>query len=210
MCGAYGAFQGPNEYWKKRYELIIDEDWDWYSYNVRPTQEAVVIIRQSPKRAIKLKFGIDASWKPGMMLINAKSETVNTLRTFRKMFLENRCLIPASFFYEWQRLKDMKQPYAFAVKDEKTFSFAGIHNEKGFVILTTTPNELISQIHNRMPLILQKGEDEELWLNPDTTENQLLTLLKPYPSEKMKKWPVSSLVNTAKNNFPELLNEVKL
>jgi putative SOS response-associated peptidase YedK len=123
------------------------------------------------------------------------------------MFREGRCLIPATHFFEWQKLADGKQPFAFALSEQKAFAFAGVYNDSGFVILTTLPNTLMEPVHNRMPCILAKDVEDD-WLNPDTSEDQLIAMLKPYPADQMKKWPVSSLVNKPQNNFPEILKPI--
>lgn len=207
MCGAFGmggySGFGASINILLRFELENKPHWK-ESYNIRPTQEALIVTRNSPNKGVISKFGIKAPWDEGKLLINAQSETVAEKRTFKKMFRETRCLIPATWFFEWKRLEDGKQPYAFSLKSEEVFSFAGIYNDSGFVILTSRPNSLMEDIHNRMPCIL-KPEDEDIWLNPDTNENHLLELLSPYPPDDMKRWAVSTLVNKPANNFPEIL-----
>lgn len=207
MCGAFGfsGFGGSTSV-TLRYGLSnkpkIRE-----SYNIRPSLPALVVTRNSPNHGDYMSFGIPAPWNEKQLLINAKSETVAELRTFAKMFRESRCIIPATFFFEWKKTKEGKQPFAFALKDNKPFSFAGIYRNEGFVILTTKPNSIMEDVHNRMPVMLSQ-EDEDLWLNPDTEETHLLEMLEPYPTSKMKKWAVSSLVNRPTNNSPEVLKEV--
>ena len=100
-----------------------------------------------------------------------------------------------------------EQPYAFGLKDGAVFSFAGLYTDQGFVILTTRPNHLMEDVHTRMSVLL-RPEDEGMWLNPDSEEDRLLQLLIPHPDADMKRWPVSSLVNKASNNFPEILAPV--
>lgn len=205
MCGRYGTIAPKDdvEVWE-RYELS-NKPKIQTTYNIAPTMKGLVVHRNSPNIGEYLPFGIEASWKPGMRLINAKSETVAELRTFSKMFRESRCLVPASFFFEWQKNDDGKQPYCFKVKGEDIFSFAGIYRpEEGFVIITTKPNSIMKPVHDRMPCILTK-QDEEIWLNPDTPENQLMELLDPFPANHMETYKVSSLVNTPRNQSSEII-----
>lgn len=207
MCGRYGFTKKSDL--KRRYDLAYDDEiLEWReSYNIAPTQPAVIITKNSPNAAHIRKFGIKAPWKESMLLINAQSETVIEKRTYKTMFRESRCLIPADFFYEWKKTTDGKQPYAFSLQDEGIMSFAGIYNDEGFVILTGKPNELMKDVHDRHPIILRK-EDEETWLNLDTDEDQLMNLLRPYPASEMKKWEVSTAVNSPRNNSSEIIRPV--
>ncbi len=207
MCGRYGTIAPKDEVevWK-RFELS-NKPKIQTTYNIAPTMKGLVVHRNSPNIGEYLAFGIE-SWKPGMKLINAKSETVAELRTFSKMFRETRCLIPASFFFEWQKTDHGKQPYCFRVKERDMFSFAGIYRPgEGFVILTTTPNSLMEPVHNRMPVILDE-KDEEIWLNPDSKEEYLLEMLKPYPNSKMEAIQVSDLVNSPRNQNLDILKPI--
>ncbi len=209
MCAAVGIYgERAADYWQRKYELNKFPEHDWKSYNIRPSQETNIIVRNSPTKMVRLQFGIKAPWNDKQLLINAQSETVAEKRSFVKMFREGRGILPADVFYEWKKLHDGKQPYAFALKNEETMSIAVIHNDEGFVILTTSPNHLMEDVHNRMPCLI-KDKDIDDWLNPDTEDEQLLKMLSPYPDSEMKKWPISSLVNKPQNNFPEVLKEVK-
>lgn len=212
MCGAYG-FLGVSGFQKSinlalRYNLLNNPK-PRDSYNIRPTMEALVISRNSPNKGSYLKFGIEAPWKEGMLLINAKSETVGELRTYKKMFMEDRCLIPASFFFEWKiNDKDTKTPFLFRLKSKDPFSFAGIHNNAGFVILTVKPNDLVSDVHNRMPVILKK-ELEDVWLNPESTESDLTDCMTAYPEDEMETYAVGNYVSSASNQGEEVIKPVE-
>ena len=211
MCGAYG-FLGTSGFQKSvnlllRYQLdnnIKPED----GWNIRPSMKALIITRNSPNTGVMSTFGYKPPWSESMMLINAKSETVAELPTYKKMFRESRCLVPASYFFEWQKSEGMKQPYCIKVKNNNAFSFAGLYNDQGFVIITTKPNELMEPIHNRMPVILTEKEEEE-WLNHDTSEDRLISMLTPFPADKMEAYPVSSLVNSAKIQSKEVIVPIK-
>lgn len=218
MCGRYGFTIKDDKEILNRFE-IESLDFELKSnYNVAPTQEMPIVERHSPNSLKLRKWGIFPSFMNGGMLINAQSEKLATSGVWKKAFLENRCIVPASFFYEWKKLSDGKQPYLIKPKNQKLFGFAGIivkyhdkekKEKEGYIIITTTPNSLMEEIHNRMPVILRK-EDEEDWLNPDNAEtDKLLSLLTPYPANNMEAYPVSTLVNSPKNNFPELLKPIK-
>jgi len=212
MCGAFGftgkkTFKSQEEL-KSRYQLNNSPELQDL-FNIRPSMKALVITRNSPNTGKLLNYGIKASWDEKKLLINAKSETVSTLRTFKNLFLNNRCLVPASYFFEWKRLEDGKIPYCIRVKVEKSISFAGLHTDNGFVILTTKPNKLMEDIHNRMPVILHR-DDEDRWLDPKSSEGTLTDLFAPFPEKEMEAYPVSSLVNSPKNQSDAILRKAKI
>ena len=191
-------------------------------YNIAPSQPvaAIVQLHNEPKRKLHwLRWGLIPSWAKdpaiGYKLINARAETASEKPSFRSAFKHRRCLIPSDGFYEWQRLegsKSKKQPYYFSLTDNTPFAFAGLwerwESKEGDIvetctILTTDANDLVSPIHDRMPAILSP-EDYNLWLDPNfTRSDSLQAMLKPYPAEAMKVYPVSSTVNSPKNDSPE-------
>jgi putative SOS response-associated peptidase YedK len=201
MCGAYGfgGFSGFKDSINILLRLQIQNKLDLQeSPNIRPSMKALAVHKNSPNTGEYIKFGFPTPWDETKLLINAKSETAPRLRTFFGMFREGRCLVPATHYFEWKKNDDgSKTPYVFRLKDEKVFCFAGLYNEKGFVILTTRPNPKAAKVHHRMPCILSK-DDEEKWLNKETEELDLIRLLDPFPEEKMEAYAVSSLVNSAK------------
>lgn len=209
MCAALGFIEIQD--WLNRYEAENPRKIVVYaSYNIRPGKEALTIIRRSPNRGELMKFAFKAPWNEKLLLINAKAENLLTSRVWRSMFRENRCLVPVSFWYEWQVLREekMKQPWAFGLRSGEPFAFAGLYTEANeFVIITTEPKEtFFSAVHPRQPVGLSR-EAEKIWLDPDATEEQLLSCLAPQPAEIMKKWRISSLVNKAANDFPEIIKE---
>lgn len=149
--------------------------------------------------------------------INARAETLEEKPSFAESFLRRRCLIPADGFYEWKRRGKWKQPYFFQMQDESQFAFAGIWDrwERGdrsitsCAIITTTPNELLSEIHDRMPVILL-ASDQEAWLRHDADPRELKTMLAPYPADAMKSFPVSEKVNSALVDEPQLVEPIEL
>ena len=201
MCGAYGlggysGFKGSVNILLRlqlQNKIILQE-----SPNIRPSMKALTVHRNSPNTGEYIEFGFPTPWDENKLLINAKSETAPRLRTFSQMFRHGRCLIPATHYFEWKKNDDgSKTPYVFRVKDEKLFCFAGLYNEKGFVILTTRPNKKAAKVHHRMPCILSKA-DEDMWLDKQTEELDLIRLLDPFPEGKMEAYAVGTLVNSAK------------
>lgn len=189
-------------------------------YNIAPTQP-VAAVRLSPdsgKRELTFfHWGLIPSWSKdpqiGSRLINARAETVTEKPSFRTAFKRRRCLIPATGFYEWQRLGNRKQPMFVQAREGEVFAFAGLwetwHNGDGSeivscTILTTEPNELMRGIHNRMPVIIEPA-DYTMWLDPGPDPEDALHLLRPYPADQMNAWPVSTFVNNPRNEGPECI-----
>src|SRR5690606_22287147 len=160
------------------------------------------------------QFGLIPFWAKENKgyVINARAETIFEKTMFKKGVIERRCLIPASFFFEWKKTPELKIPYAISLKDSELFSFAGIYVENenegnkipSFAIITTAHNSLMKPIYDRMPVILSKDEEDE-WLDPDMVEPERIEkFLDPYPTDKMKAWKISSLVNKPQNDFKEI------
>lgn len=212
MCGRYGFTIKNEKEVLDRFDIETVNFELHASYNVAPTQEMPVVERHSPNSLHLRTWGIQPGWLK-KLLINAQAEKLAASSVWKKAFIESRCIIPASFFYEWKRLPDGKQPYLIKLKNQDLFGFAGLlinyHDEKkenklGYVIITTQANHLMENIHIRMPVILRK-ENESEWLNPDNGEiEKLLQLLDPYPESEMEAYPISSQVNSPNNNFPEI------
>jgi putative SOS response-associated peptidase YedK len=160
-----------------------------------------------------MRWGLVPSWakdpSTGYKTINARAETVATTAWFREPFKSQRCLIPADGFYEWVRNGKTKQPYCFEVNDGELFAFAGLwdrwRNPQGDVvesctILTTTPNSLLADIHDRMPVILNP-DHYDLWLDPAFRNTASVSeMLKPFDATIMRRYPVSARVNHVQNN----------
>ncbi len=145
-------------------------------------------------------------------MINARAETLLQKPSFRSPFKKQRCLVLTDGFYEWEKTSDGKVPHRISMKDNEPFAFAGIwevwktpggEDVKSFSIITTEPNELMKPLHNRMPVIL-KQENEEKWLQEiDISEAQ--KMLEPYPFEDLEAYPISTLVNSPRNNTEEII-----
>jgi putative SOS response-associated peptidase YedK len=219
MCGRYGFTYDSEDEFKKRF-LIGETSFDLVNnYNVAPTHEMPVIERHSPNSVHLRKWGIQPSWSP-MTLINSKIEKLTGSRFWQKPFTTSRVIIPASYFIEWQKLEDGKQAYVIRPKSKDLFGFAGLLvsgidkngiEQTGYTIITQEAGKFMNRIHHRQPSILRK-DDEDAWLNPDNVEPEnLLKLLAPYPYDvEMEMYPVSSLVNTPKNNFPEVIKPLDM
>jgi putative SOS response-associated peptidase YedK len=152
-------------------------------------------------------------------MINARSETAAEKPAFRAAFRRRRCLVVADGFYEWQKTNGTKQPFYIRFRDTQPFAFAGLWEHwKGLdeqvidscTLLTTQPNDLLRQVHNRMPVILQP-RDYDLWLDPEVQKPELLQpLLLPYPPEEMDAYPVSRYVNSPDNDTPKCIEPLPL
>jgi putative SOS response-associated peptidase YedK len=187
-------------------------------FNIAPSQPVLAIPNDGQKRADFFLWGLIPSWAKdpaiGERLINARGETLAEKPAFRGGFKYKRCLVLADGFYEWkaQPGSKTKTPYFIHLQNRQPFAFAGLWDEwrapdgsiiKSCAIITTAPNELMTPIHNRMPVILRPN-DYAQWLDsaPRTPES-LLPFIKPYPAGEMTAYPVSTLVNSPQNERPE-------
>ena len=192
------------------------------SFNVAPRQDVLAVVRDGDDRRMTwLRWGLIPFWAKdptiGERLINARAESVSSKPAFRAAFRRRRCLIAADGFYEWQRRGEQKTPMYIHLKSVQPFAFAGLHETwtspsgeriESCAIITTSPNELVAPIHDRMPVILLPQE-HSLWLDPSVQDAAVLQpLLRPYPAEEMEAYQVSRLVNSPHNNSPELLQPV--
>jgi putative SOS response-associated peptidase YedK len=195
------------------------------SYNVAPQsmQPIVRLDGETGQRELTImRWGLIPFWSKdghaGYSTINARAETVATSATYREAFKRRRCLVPADFFYEWQKVDaKTKQPYAIALKDGSLFAFAGLWEtwkdkatgevKETYTIITTDPNELMEPYHDRMPVILHPN-DYERWMAPGDPAQLPADLLRPYGTDEMKAWKVSSDVGNVRNNRPDLFVEL--
>ncbi len=186
-------------------------------YNIAPSQNVLAIADFGKGREARmLTWGLIPSWSTdGKGFINARAETLEEKPRFSESFRLRRCLIPADGFFEWKRTGREKRPFYFQWRDEPPFAFAGIWDtwsNRGDVvtscaIITTAANELVDELHDRMPAILL-DEFQDAWLDPTTDRAVLTRMLKPFPSLRMKKHPVSSSVNSPDNDSADLLVRV--
>jgi|WetSurSiteA1Bulk_404760.scaffolds.fasta_scaffold01444_3 putative SOS response-associated peptidase YedK len=189
------------------------------SYNVAPAQDIIIINNLGVKQLVKCHWGFIPNWAKdlsvGYKMINARVETVTEKQSFKAAFRKHRCLVIANGFYEWQKDKKRKIPVYIHLKSGNLFGFAGLYNvwtspegEKicTCTILTTESNEIISAIHDRMPVIVPRYK-EDIWLDPEIEDVELLKdFLRPFPSEEMVLTRVSDRVNSPRFNSPENIN----
>ena len=196
------------------------------NYNLAPSQKTVVLRIADGERAFpSFRWGLVPAWAKslkdisGYSLINAKSEEITEKRSYKGPFERRRLICPVSSFFEWQkRGTGPKAPYCIRLKNEPIMSLAGIWEHwkskesaeevYSFAIITTDANKLMTKIHNRMPVILDRS-DEDIWLDPENNNvKELQKLLKPCPSEWLEAYEISPMVNSPKNNSPEILQPV--
>jgi putative SOS response-associated peptidase YedK len=226
MCGRYRLSrrkQLVEEYFEAGSEQANSEEEDWSPrYNVAPTQPVATVRQAGASRVLSMmRWGMVPSWAKdisiGGGLINARSESLLDKPAFRDAFRTRRCLIPADGFYEWKKAGKERQPYHFGMKDDALFAFAGLWDRwrsptgqmlESCSILTTVPNELLKDVHDRMPVILA-SRHYRTWLTAPATELQRLAdILVPLDANLMKRYAVSALVNKAQNEAPECAQEV--
>jgi putative SOS response-associated peptidase YedK len=191
-------------------------------YNVSPSQ-FVPVARASDKGGPgteMMKWGFVPFWtkgKPKLAPINAKSETLATGRMFRQAFDRRRCLVPTDGFYEWKGAKPPKQPYYIHRRDGQPFAFAGLWERREpedadavdtFTILTTSPNKLMAEIHNRMPVILAEKEYDR-WVDARKPGADVADLLKPFPVKELEAFTVNTQVNNVRNQGAELIERLR-
>jgi putative SOS response-associated peptidase YedK len=216
MCGRFSiaGLEGIEE----RFQLKIEFPDLKPNYNVAPSQDVPVIVNNGSNQLALFKWGLIPFWGKdpsiGHKMINARAETVDEKPSFKTCLQRKRCLIVADGFYEWKKEGSTKRPHRIILKNKELFGFAGLWNTwksptgeiiNSCSIITTTPNELMAPIHNRMPVILPR-EVEQVWLDQGITDSYFLkSLLRPYPADLMIAYEVSAFVNSVKNNGPECL-----
>jgi len=196
----------------------IDE-WDidyMPSYNVAPSQDIIIAIDKGKRQLIKSRWGFLPSWakdiSDGYKMINARAESVAEKPSFKQAFHKQRCLVLADGFFEWKKEGKIKKPYLIRLKSEQPFAMAGLYNKwispdgeeiMTNTIITTESNDLIRPLHDRMPVILPEDNYAD-WLISDIVDpSSLLKMLKPYPSDELEVYEVTSKVNSPAVNTPE-------
>ena len=220
MCGRFTLTVSPDELQAAFPNFVIPVDLP-PSYNIAPSQPIPVVLNDGENQLDFVRWGLVPFWtKPDKVgkfaLINARSETAAEKASFKTPFRRRRCLILTDGFFEWSKSTTGKgkTPYYITLKDQSPFAFAGLWDSwnspegdqlKTACILTTSPNEVVKPIHDRMPVILPK-DHYQTWLNPDETKPEVLQpLMIPYPGEEMQAYPVSTYVNSPKNNSPQCI-----
>lgn len=195
-------------------------------YNIAPTQSVLIIrtVASSVRREVAMvHWGLIPPWATdpaiGNRMINARAESLVEKSAFRTPLLKRRCLIPADGFYEWKKLptagkKALKQPYYIHRKDNRLLAFAGLwerwrddagHAVDSCTIITTRPNALMKDIHDRMPAIILP-QAYAAWLDPNHSEaSGVLPMLEPVPASVLEAHPVGPLVNRPQNDSPDCM-----
>ncbi|WP_151735954.1 SOS response-associated peptidase ['Paenibacillus yunnanensis' Narsing Rao et al. 2020] len=190
-------------------------------YNAAPMQMVPAVIHDGMHNKLgQLRWGLVPSWakdaRIGSKMINARAETLLEKASFRKLVVSRRCIIPVDSFYEWKSSGSSKQPMRIMLRDESIFSLAGLYdiwvdtdgNKLGTcTIITTEPNHLMAEIHDRMPVILPREAEAE-WLDRGNRDvPALMDLLRPFDAGLMRAYPVSPEVGNVRNNYKELIKE---
>ena len=216
MCGRFTLTVDPSEI--EAFENYAFPKKFSPRFNIAPTQPVLAIPNDAKNKADFFVWGLIPSWSKdpsiGNKLINARGETIAEKPSFRGGFKYKRCLILTDGFYEWKANSNQKTktPYFIHMKNREPFAFAGLWDEwhspdgdsiRTCTIITTEPNELMSSLHNRMPVILNP-KDYDKWLDPTPqTPADLLPLIQPFSNSKMTAHAVSTLVNKPGNDVPE-------
>ena len=214
MCNRY-RLTHSKQYLTERFGAEDEID-DRPRYNIAPTQQVLIVRKEHGEKTrhfTTMRWGLIPSWAKDMSIgnrtLNARSETVIKTPAFRESILRKRCLIPADGFYEWEKMGSVKQPFCFEVGEGEVFALAGLWDEwaspggeviESCTILTTGPNSLVADLHDRMPVIVPP-EKYDLWLDPDVTDFAVIRdILKPYDGNLMRRYPVSRKLNNSKND----------
>ncbi|MFN8443140.1 MAG: SOS response-associated peptidase [Caldilineaceae bacterium] len=197
-------------------------------YNIAPTQPVAIVrldAKGQEREFVHTLWGLIPSWSKdpsvGGKMINARAETVAEKPSYRAAFKRRRCLVPATGFYEWQKQGTNKQPYFIHMADKLPFAIAGLWEQwmspdgselQTCTLLTTTANELMETLHDRMPVIVA-SEDYEQWLGTgkDATPrelDQLQHLLRPFDTKKMAAYPVDKAVGNTRNEGAGLIERL--
>lgn len=222
MCGRY-SLKADISQLAMRFEFAADDVVHKPAYNIAPTQQVLTVTNNDGERhAEYMRWGLIPFWakdmKIGYRMINARGETVAEKPSFRAALRKRRCLILADGFYEWQKLGGkQKRPMRITLKSGEPFAFAGLWETwkdpagelvKSCTIITTSANEFLSPIHERMPVILPR-EQESFWLDREIEDPVALSsAIASYADDELDAFEVSTLVNNTRNNGPELISRV--
>ena len=217
MCGRYSLIADISEL-QERFDFDSSGLTHTPRYNVAPTQMALTVTNGSGRRGSYMRWGLIPSWAKspsvGSRMINARAETLAERPSFRTAFQRRRCLVLADGFYEWERKGSSGRPMRIVMASGEPFAFAGLWDAwrdpngevvRSCTIITIAANDLLSPIHDRMPVILPR-ELESLWLDRGIQDPAALgDILMLYPTDAMEAYEVSSLVNSPANDGPEVV-----
>lgn len=222
MCGRY-VFKGSLKNLQDLYGAEPDADIDFSPvYNVAPTFDMPIIRQESDRRVVSLyRWGLLPFWakdeKVSYKMINARAETIDEKPSFREAFRKRRCIVPASGFYEWQKTPQGKVPHYITSSGNGFLSLAGLYEHwkdrngrlvNSYTIITTDANDIMKPLHDRMPAILF-GREIDQWLRPaEQNAAHLKELLRPCPGDAITYHPVSTRVNSPRNQGAELIEQL--
>jgi putative SOS response-associated peptidase YedK len=219
MCGRF-AQQRPASELAERFaaEPLVEEP--GARFNLAPTDEALVVVQREERRAVvAYRWGLIPHWADraavGAKTFNARAETVASSPMFRDAFRRKRCLVPVDAFYEWRREGKSRQPFAIRRADGDVLALAGLWSgwrdpgsgelRRTFTIVTAPANQAVAAVHDRMPVVLEPDR-WTAWLDPEAADpGELQAMLQPNDATELELYPVSRLVNNARNEGPELL-----
>jgi putative SOS response-associated peptidase YedK len=218
-----GRFSQSESTWRlaAMFDAEADDDLPDGGYNVAPTDTIRMVVKQDDQpRLTAARWGLVPFWAGGTKQrapgwINARAETALDSPAFGPALRQRRCIIPVDAFYEWDRSLTPRQPFAIRAAGDGLLALAGIWSPPSAsglpsaAILTTSPNELLSPIHNRMPVVIPRHALSD-WLTADSDIAELWPLLAPCDSSSLRMWPVSSAVNRVGNDGPDLLRRVEI
>ncbi len=207
MCGRFAqitSIESIKKLFKARGENIKIAR----NYNLSPSQRAIIVYKNDNIEINTMNWGISPKWNNSLNIINIRVESIKSKKYFERLFMKNRCIIPADGFFEWHREKNKKQAYFIKPEEKAFFLLAALYdNEKnnpGFAIITKPSESKVSKIHHRMPAILSLS-DAFKWISDDFIRDDLLNLLIKPTESKITFFKVSDLVNNVKNNSEELI-----
>ena len=225
MCGRYSLVVADTSELALRFDFEGSGETRAPQFNIAPTQEVLAVTRDvgdSRNSARAMRWGLIPFWAKdrsiGNRMINARAETVDTSPAFRRAFERRRCLVVADGFYEWLKVGKDRVPMRVSLRSGEPFAFAGLwetwRSPEGeplasCTIITTTPNAVMEPVHNRMPVILPR-DVEGVWLDASGAHPaaELKGLLVPYAGSDLEIYEVSRLVNSPRNDTPEVMARV--
>ena len=220
MCGRYSLIADLEDL-ARRFDFFSDQLALEAGYNIAPTQQVLTVVGGNTRRGGFMRWGLIPHWAKnasiGSRMINIRAETAAEKPAFRDALRRRRCLVLADGFYEWQRTGGAKRPMRVVIRSGEPFAFAGLwsvwtdpdgNRIPSCAIITTEANDVLRPIHHRMPVILPR-EMEGLWLDKSLEDPGALgSVLTPYPSCETEVYEVSTLVNSAANDGPEVIAAV--
>jgi putative SOS response-associated peptidase YedK len=225
MCGRFVSASSPDEI-ARYFDAEAPEALLEPSYNVAPTNDVYAVLSDGGVRRLDaFHWGLVPIWakdpRQGAKMINARAETLASKNAYKPAFKRRRCLIPADGFYEWKKIpgQKTKQPHFIHQPDGEPLAFAGLWEVwrgpdrqgdplRSCTIVTTSANETMQPLHDRMPVILPASAWDQ-WLDPANDDLETLgKLLVPAPPEVIVTHPVSTEVNSVRNKGAELIEPV--